>query len=426
MDETFIQFGCWNNLNDDNVHNLEKTMRFLKEYISRQNPKPKFLAVSGDNYYPKKEKSKEGTTLGENVFPQKLAEGFDLLPRDLPIHMILGNHDLETNNIKKNALKIVEDPVRDENKECEILQMEKKKANIKENIEFSFFKHIMLSRGTLVLMIDTSIYEKDSKSYLPCYTEFFKDNTAVDTTTIESLRETQKRLIQEAITEALKQHKIKNIILVGHHPILYLKYKEEKDKPKKDKSEKEKTKTDKSEKDKSENPAKEKQKGVIIRSDINIKPLLEEIFTILPDVKYHYLCSDLHLYQKGKITIDFGGKQMEIQQYIVGTGGTKLDNKIPDFEIDEYKKSKKNTEEDNIKYEFEEEIQEHGFLECENRISGPVFDFIDTGSQILENDIRFKPLYLRRLNKIDGGKRTKKQKNKKNKTKSNKKRTRKV
>lgn len=136
MDERFIQFGCWNNLNDDNLGNLAKTMSFLKEYINRQHPKPKFVAVSGDNYYPKKEKS--GETKVENIYPEKLEEGFDLLPSNLPIHMILGNHDLQTNKEKSKSLKIVEDPVRDENGACEILQMEK--TNIKANIDFSFLK----------------------------------------------------------------------------------------------------------------------------------------------------------------------------------------------------------------------------------------------------------------------------------------------
>ena len=125
MSEILIQFGCWNNKNTENgktVGGLQIVMEAIKKYARKQ--KPKFLIVSGDNYYPQKEKSKDGTTLGEMVYPAKLQAGFDLLPSELQIYMMLGNHDLET-NLKKNSLKIVDPPneTRDENN-CEILQME--------------------------------------------------------------------------------------------------------------------------------------------------------------------------------------------------------------------------------------------------------------------------------------------------------------
>ena len=42
--------------------------------------------------------------------------------------------------------------------------------------------------------------------------------------------------------------------------------------------------------------------------------------------KYYYLCADLHLYQEGTVLLPIDdGEQMQIQQYIVGTGGTELD-----------------------------------------------------------------------------------------------------
>jgi hypothetical protein len=220
----------------------------------------------------------------------------------------------------------------------------------------------MLKHGTLVLMIDTSIYEDDSKSYLKCYQEFFKNDTEIDQPIdISSLKEYQIQKIKEVLEKY--KGKIKKIIFVGHHPILYLKYKEEKNKTQKDNSKKDKSKT-------------EKQKGVIIRSDINIKSLLEEIY--ISGVKYYYLCSDLHLYQKGKLTIDFGNdKKMEIQQYIVGTGGTKLDYSIPVDKYKEYDIQKSEFMENGIIYKFEEEKAQYGFLECVNTARGPSFEFIN-------------------------------------------------
>ncbi len=50
----FIQFGCWNNINKNGC--LENVMDKLKEYVT--DVKPDFIVVTGDNYYPQKEKIK--------------------------------------------------------------------------------------------------------------------------------------------------------------------------------------------------------------------------------------------------------------------------------------------------------------------------------------------------------------------------------
>jgi len=419
MSEVLIQFGCWNNTNPEEgktVGGLQSVMEAIKIYARKKHPR--FLIVSGDNYYPQKEKSADGTTLNIMVYPNKLREGFDLLPRELQIYMMLGNHDLETNNSEKNSLKIVDSPneIRDENKTCEILQMEKANIRGKRNIEFSFFNSKMLSHGTLVLMIDTSIYDiKDSEKYLPCYQDFF-DNEIV---TIASLREYQKEQIKSVLRK--NTGTIKNIILVGHHPILYLKNKDKdktkKEKPEKDKSEKpEKDKSEKPEKDNSEKPEKEKPDP--IRTDIDIKSLLEEIY--IPNVKYYHLCSDLHLYQKGLLTLDFGeGKVMEIQQHIVGTGGTKLDKIFQVDKLKEYLENNPVSIKNGIQYVFEEEKAQYGFLECVNTASGPKFTFLNAETVI--NSKKVEDKYSKFFG-IKGGKKSKKL-NKKLKNKSNKKRT---
>ena len=51
------------------------------------------------------------------------------------------------------------------------------------------------------------------------------------------------------------------------------------------------------------------------------------MFRLYSNVKYYYICADLHNYQIGTVTIEstIGGENMTINQYIVGTGGTDLD-----------------------------------------------------------------------------------------------------
>ena len=77
------------------------------------------------------------------------------------------------------------------------------------------------------------------------------------------------------------------LILIGHHPIVYLKSKNEKSKYTQD-----------------------------------IPRIFDSLQRIPKDLGVTYLCADLHLYQEGVITLKTG---LSIKQYIVGTGGAKLD-----------------------------------------------------------------------------------------------------
>ena len=168
LDDKFIQFGCWNNLNtkvkegkQKQLGCLNNVIDLLNDYLAKVAVKPKFLIISGDNYYPEKQKLDEVTT-NIVIHPDKLSEGFGKLEIDLPIYMMLGNHDLEKTPKE-------EDPTQ---QECKILNLEIK--NIPTNVKYNFFKYVMLKNETMVLMIDTSIYEVGSETYLQCYNNFFE------------------------------------------------------------------------------------------------------------------------------------------------------------------------------------------------------------------------------------------------------------
>jgi hypothetical protein len=379
MDEkvVFWQFGCWNNLNNIDGVDVGGTKKVL-DFITSSSYDPDFIIVSGDNYYPhktKKEKDKDKdktkdtkskekeektkkeintSTKTKTIFPSKLDEGLLLLPKRIPIYMILGNHDLETN--KEHNL-YVEDPIkREENEKCEIIDLELKSLKARTNVKYYFFKAKLIYPNTLILMIDTSIYEIDETKYLDCYNKFFANNPLYkdkDLTfpTIEKLKAYQLGLINIA---CLAYKGITNLIIVGHHPIYQLKNKTTKDPP---------------------------SSTTEYKSDIHLSftPVLRTIFTNLPpSTNYYYLCSDLHLYQKGLIEISFKNPietmTMNIHQYIVGSGGTELDPTVMPITTKEYSSI---DEDKTIKYKFLEEIHEHGFLECTiKKNENPIFEFI--------------------------------------------------
>jgi hypothetical protein len=353
----FWQFGCWNNLNTKKnkpIGCLNQVIKLINDKSYPQENKPEFLIVSGDNYYPDKIKP-EGdmnpTTKNKIIYSEKLQQGIASLPDNIKINMILGNHDLETNsedNLFIDSLSL-------ENKEkndCKIIQLELEALKKKENIDYFFFKSQLLNNETLLLMIDTSIYDVDAVIYLPCYNKFFKDNVfykneELNFDSITKLRSFQLNKIMKAIKKNIH---IKYLIIVGHHPIYQLK-----------------------------NKTIQEVQTVKYTSEIHINftPVLKSIYKILQDnTKYYYLCSDLHLYQKGIIEIEVTSEEpkstMTIQQYIVGTGGTKLDDALP-TPIDTEKLYKSA----NVNYTLEEERKECGFLECIIHISNePSFEFI--------------------------------------------------
>lgn len=349
-DDKFIQFGCWNNLNtkvkdgkETQLGCLNQVFELLNDYLSKVEVKPKFLIISGDNYYPEKQKVDEVTT-NIVIYPDKLIEGFKTIEIDLQIYMMLGNHDLEKTPKEEDTTK----------QECKILELEME--NKPANVEYNFFKYVMLKNGTMVLMIDTSIYEDDSEQYLQCYNKFF-ETSGESFSSIDEIREYQLR----QITEAIEGKELRNIIMVGHHPIIYFKYKKGKD---------------------------GKKAKIHFRSDIRnlFQPVLAHIYgKVGPATNYYYLCSDMHLYQKGKIELQIGADAtMRIQQYIVGTGGTELDSPLPpDFD------EKVKTEDNIITYKFEEEKAQCGFLECVVKEEGleftPIFVEIKGGNKKTKN-----------------------------------------
>ena len=415
----FWQFGCWNNLNTTIKKDKLKALGCLKDVIklinersSHTETKPDFLIISGDNYYPNKSKPKDEndkTQKKKIIFSEKLRQGIDYLPSTTPIYMILGNHDLETNTEGNLYIRnpgtpeTLETP---ENKDCEIIQLELDSLLQKQNVEYFFFKSRMLNFETLILMIDTSIYEIDGEAsiYLPCYNKFFQNNKLYKNENmkpfddIKKLRSYQLHKIMKAIKTNIN---IKHLIIVGHHPIYQLKKKKDTIPPIK----------------------------YISDIHINFVPVLKNIFEMLQDdVKYYYLCSDLHLFQKGKIQIIIKApitreivqtqrrksqtqrrksqtqrrksqtqrinsqtqgrnsqtqeeyKIMEIQQFIVGTGGTELDDKLVDDTLIDItpKDIIRTYKERNVIYTFEEEQQECGFLECTITNGQPNFEFIST------------------------------------------------
>lgn len=278
----FITFGCWNKDECEKTgepkNGVSATMNLLDDYVNKNKSRLEFIAVSGDNYYPEKKKGPEGKAKfwKESDF----RSGFECLPTGVDIRLLMGNHDLESTQMMDtdNAGKMTEP--------CHII-----KSEMAYSPRFDLHSDYRLfGENTIVLFIDTSMYSGMSKEELDCYNTFM----GAGHSTVQEAQEEQQTRILDLIKARVKDNAaITNIIIIGHHPIFGIK----------------KTMVE-----------TEKMEDSGIEFFLSIKEMIE-------DTKYsfYYLCADIHNYQRSKITLAKEGKEMEIEQYIVGTGGTDLD-----------------------------------------------------------------------------------------------------
>jgi len=168
---------------------------------------------------------------------------------------------------------------------------------------------------------------------------------------LDEIRKHQEERIEALIT-VIQNINLKNVVVIGHHPIISI---------------------------------KTKQKEGKITNNLACLKLLKDLYynsIYLPlkelnkQISYYYLCADVHLYQQGTIFINKESKnELVINQYITGTGGTNLDDYIQNDKI----KLKDSCKQEDIKYLINDNKITYGFLDCNiNKDNGELdFEFIE-------------------------------------------------
>lgn len=377
---------------------VSTVMRRMQTFIQDENTySPEFVSVAGDNYYPNKPEKKtkdksaeKKSASGEKekklekpkqkvIIKSELVSGFACLESlDVPVNVIMGNHDLETNlrpitsqsdtflytesglYFGTDKTTIIE-PAND----CPILELEKKTEKKRVELKLDFLGDDIpkFGQNTLVLMIDTSMYETDEKDiaqYEECYPKLEDDlYLSEPLSVIEQLRDRQQFRVINAIE---KNSSKQNIVVIGHHPITAYIVK--------------------------------KTEYQLVKPFPQFVELWKAIIAETTGKHLYYLCADKHFYQPGTVKID----GTEIHQYIVGTGGADLDtnpftNPLVDKQI-LIKNMKTNIE--NLTYSMtSRQIWDsysnygYGFLVCTETPEKLVFQFVpDTSTPKLREDLR--------------------------------------
>lgn len=383
----FISFGCWNRFVEPNKESkkgfgFQKVLPEIQKHVDTQ--PTDFVLISGDNYYPAKEKDHTTGEKIKTVNAEQLQAGFSILPKNTDVHLILGNHDIETNpSIGKG--NIVDSNTQGQTTKCKISELEKSalhpEVGLKDAPKIHIFHAFMWTPNTAIIMFDTSLYDDLDEDTVDCYDKF----ELIKEFSIEDKR--QKRIKEQedyimGFLETRRIQPIQNVVLMGHYPIVSIKMKEAKEKDKDKK--KEKKSAEESTKDKPK--MKEKAECCLFT---HLFTNIYNMFDQSKQPRYYYLCSDVHMYQKvivkipivpeptktlpGEIeTLDTGDeslveplKKMEITQYVVGTGGAELDEppKLNPTEPKTVTIPKTNTEQI-VEFNVEQAQKSNGFLEC--------------------------------------------------------------
>ena len=380
----FIHFGCWNNGLCDTTtttNGLSQTMKLLNDTILEDTYN--FISVAGDNYYMKKyeqasdekpekvkeekpEKVKDGKKEKKVKDPkifniENFTSGFDCLPNNPPKYVIYGNHDIDDKVNEGEAIiqcKLIEE------------QLKYKQANPMKNI--ILFEDVMTlyNNKTLIIFIDTTLYDNEKQEeYITntCYKQInstyriFKN--VLETGKIKDLVEYQNNKIFEIIANTIRdQPMFSNLIIIGHEPITSIKSKEGKD------------------------------KATSLELLINCFKQVVEIIRS-KNINVYYLCADTHLYQHGTVKIN----DYMINMYVVGTGGTTLDN----CSISNNKTF------GDVEYTIIEQKKTHGFItvECDDTVK---INFVDinrnpvsaaSAAAHFNKYIKYKNKYLNLRNK---------------------------
>lgn len=282
---TISAFGCWNTGCDE-----DSGQKSVSDVIKEKESNYNFMIILGDNYYPKKYVlNKKPKYKVKDIQSLKMEKGFKCIDNiNLIRKLIMGNHDIEESV----------------NQGCSVIKYQQKlpwyDVKFPFGYEYHYIKNDDSYETVLIFYLDTTIYKIN---VLPnCYLEILNK-------TVDKLITEQNNFITTTLQKAVENTHInlKKVLFCGHEP-LYTIYEED--------------------------------ESVIKSTNDNLLEHLFKEYKKYRDLNFTWICADYHVYQNTKITHD----NLIINQFILGTGGAKLDT-LPITNKSEYIK-------DDNKYEF--------------------------------------------------------------------------
>jgi hypothetical protein len=340
MSNSFIFFGCWNNINcDKEAIYRDVVLNCIKQF----EPDINNMFIAGDNWYNTLIKNKENKEESYKYYlVDTLVSGYHILySMNKNTYICVGNHDeVEDNDANKNPKcmiktqkyyinklkKYIDDKTRDlgivrtsQHEDAMLLRGTDTDTDYAEKTIKEFLNETLPSiedlddtdatNNVIKLYADKNIgvYENDSAPYIPYIVIIINTNI---------LSEDYLDTVSKKIEGAKTKNANKKIFVMGHIPLFYDKHKKDKSAKAAKEKEKEGTGTEKVKEEIEEDITKLK-KGVFGESSV----LIDKLYDILAEHNCIYLCADCHNFNIMKIKK--GNKS--VIQITSGTGGADPD-----------------------------------------------------------------------------------------------------
>ena len=318
-------FGCWGYLGEGS--GLEKVFASLNKKVRNGD----HVVILGDNYYPSKKIKSEGKKKNYFTSDVEMANIFDnlinLKEKNCHIHLLMGNHEYKDDTI-------TEEEYREMRREME----EKQGGGLRliQNGDPTIFKTFDLEYKhikTLGLDSDIGMCPIDGLPHtllLKLDTNMFTINKhkAVKLPYVYNGNFTAHSLIGNQNFDDIQR-----VFICGHIPIGSKIFKD--------------------------GTHKLDQSLPIQLYDLMFE-LVKNIKSKNEGIKIYYMCADTHYFQRLEIEMKRGGKSYQLEQFVAGTGGNKLDPWVEDKNMEmEYERVKRQTE---FHYEIIETQREHGYV----------------------------------------------------------------
>jgi hypothetical protein len=345
MNDSFIFFGCWNNINcEKEAIYRDVVLNCIKEF----EPSTKKMFIAGDNWYNtliKNEESKEKELSYKYYLVDTLVSGYHILyTMNKDIYICVGNHD-EVSSNEKNPKCMIKTQKYYINKLKKYIDG---KAKELEKVRGSSQEAADLLQGTegdyenkmITDLLDSNLpsiellepLDDDPDNGIKLYSDknigVYEDASSSYIVIIINTNMLTPDYL-EAVRNKIKDAKMKSgnqnkcIFVMGHIPLFYDKHKKEKvpKEPKeKDTDAPKKEKEPKESKDPKE-PKEPKQKGEDITKLKKGAFGVDSLYDILAEYKCIYLCADCHNFNI--MSIKKGDKC--VIQITSGTGGADPD-----------------------------------------------------------------------------------------------------
>lgn len=319
-------FGCWGYLGEGS--GLEKVFASLNKKVRNGD----HVVILGDNYYPSEKIESEGEKKKHFTSLKEIDEIFKYLnilrTKNCHIHLLMGNHEYKDDTLTfEDYLKHYLKHKKGQGGGLKLIQTGDPSKFKTFDLEYKHIKTLGLDSDigmcpidglphTLLLKLDTNMFtiDKHNKEVVLPY-EYNGNFTAYSLIGNQNFDDIQR------------------VFICGHIPIGSKIYK------------KGKHKLD--------------QSLPIQLYDLMFE-LVKNIKSKNEGIKIYYMCADTHYFQRVEIEMKRGDKSYQLEQFVAGTGGNKLDPWVEDKNMEmEYERVKGQTE---FHYEIIETQRDHGYV----------------------------------------------------------------